>query len=575
MGLPFKLGARGGLAKCFQRGIKNKRMQKERRISGRLASFGGPARGLLNGWTMKLENGWMAKLAKSDGGAPGRQPLLAFENVTLRVGGRLILPDTTWRINRGQQWVVLGPNGAGKSTLMGAVAGRIPVVAGRIQRFYSGDCGQRIGYVSFDLQRKFLQRDADRDDARYFRGDFNGGTLAGQLVFFEGKAGGKSKEGLEVVRGLQIEHLMDRKIRALSTGEMRKMLIARALVGNPILLILDEPFDGLDSNARQGLGDTVDGLMENGLSVILVTHRFEEIPAGASHVLGLKNGRVVVNDRRSALSGTAWINRLYGAPAPSSSRPAAIASDPLAPAVGGGDQALVEMRRVSVRYGPLKVIDNLDWTIRKAENWAVVGPNGSGKTTLVKMICGDHPQAYANEIFLFGRRRGSGESIWDIKEKIGLVSFEFQVAYRADISALSVVVSGFYDSIGIYRIAGADQKKAAYACMAGLGIGALAQEPFAHLSQGEQRMVLLARAMVKRPLLLALDEPCQGLDPLNRRMVLDLVDAIGGQAQTQILLVTHYENEILPCISHILRLKEGAATVLPAGRFQSVTDVGR
>jgi molybdate transport system ATP-binding protein len=187
---------------------------------------------------------------------------------------------------------------------------------------------------------------------------------------------------------------------------------------------------------------------------------------------------------------------------------------------------------------------------------------------------GDHLQAYANDIILFGRRRGSGESIWDIKQKIGLVSFELQLGYRADISALSVVVSGFYDSIGLYRPAGAQQKQAAFGWMASLGVDHLAPRPFAHLSQGEQRMVLLARAMVKRPLLLMLDEPCQGLDPLNRRMVLGVVEVIGRQAQTQILLVTHFDDEMPGCVSHILRLGGGLDGVA-ARRSQTVRGIRR
>jgi molybdate transport system ATP-binding protein len=218
------------------------------------------------------------------------------------------------------------------------------------------------------------------------------------------------------------------------------------------------------------------------------------------------------------------------------------------------------MRKITVRHGPLTVVENLDWVIRRGENWALVGPNGSGKTTLVKMISGDHLQAYANEIYLFGRRRGSGESIWEIKEKIGLVSFELQVGYRAEIAALSVVVSGFYSSIGLYRIAEREQRRAALGWMALLGIEDLAPKPFAHLSQGQQRMVLLARAMVKRPLLLLLDEPCQGLDPSNRRMVFEVIEAIGRQAGTQILLVTHFESEMPDCIRHVLRLGGGLQT---------------
>ena len=487
--------------------------------------------------------------------------LIAFQGVSLRMGGSRVLEGITWRVGRGEQWVVLGPNGAGKSTLLAALAGRVAVVAGRILRSGAMSRQGAVGYLSFDLARRILQQDADRDEARHFSGD--SGPRAPVRSFF--LSGGKGGQGGLPVTGrlaqLEIGHLMDREMRALSTGEMRKVLIARALVGKPDLLILDEPFDGLDSPAREDLAAMIAVLMRSGLTVILATNRLEEIPPGASHLLGLKAGRVMFSGRRPDLLKAALLDRLYGAAAIVTGRGQASGSAPPVPRGGGDRQSLVEMRKVTVRYGPLTVVENLDWSIRRGENWGLVGPNGSGKSTLVGMISGDHLQAYANDIWLFGRRRGSGESIWEIKEKIGLVSFALQVGYRADISALSVVVSGFYSSIGLYRIADAKQRRAALGWMASLGIEDLAPKPFVHLSQGQQRMVLLARAMVTQPLLLLLDEPCQGLDPVNRRMVFDVVEAIGRQGRTQILLVTHFEDELPRCIRHILRLGGGLAVV--------------
>jgi molybdate transport system ATP-binding protein len=494
------------------------------------------------------------------GGNPAPAALIAFEAVSLRIGGSRILEGVTWRVRRGEQWVVLGPNGAGKSTLLAAVAGRVAAVAGRTYR--SDEMARRsaVGYISFDLQRRILQQDADRDQARYFSRDFSRGLPVRSLVFPDGKGEQGMLQGPGLIGRLKIGHLMDREIRALSTGEMRKVLIARALVGKPGLLILDEPFDGLDRGAREDLAAMVDVLIRAGLTVILATNRLEEIPQGVSHVLGLKEGRVMFSGSRASLLKAGFLDRLYGAPAAAAGRGRVSGSPRSAAREWGGRQPLVEMRKITVRHGPLTVVENLDWVIRRGENWALVGPNGSGKTTLVKMISGDHLQAYANEIYLFGRRRGSGESIWEIKEKIGLVSFELQVGYRAEIAALSVVVSGFYSSIGLYRIAEREQRRAALGWMALLGIEDLAPKPFAHLSQGQQRMVLLARAMVKRPLLLLLDEPCQGLDPSNRRMVFEVIEAIGRQAGTQILLVTHFESEMPDCIRHVLRLGGGLQT---------------
>jgi molybdate transport system ATP-binding protein len=212
------------------------------------------------------------------------------------------------------------------------------------------------------------------------------------------------------------------------------------------------------------------------------------------------------------------------------------------------------MKNVTVRYNGIPVLDGLDWTVRRGENWAVVGPNGSGKTTLLHLISADLPQAYANDIMLFGRRRGSGESIWEIKRRIGMVGAEMQFAYGKPITALETVLSGFFDSVGLYRTADRNQVSAAKRWMDDLGIGHLQDRRQDRLSCGEQRLVLVTRAVVKSPELLLLDEPCQGLDAANRRRVLSLIDTIGSRTPTQIITVTHHRDETLPCIHRELRL---------------------
>ena len=204
--------------------------------------------------------------------------------------------------------------------------------------------------------------------------------------------------------------------------------------------------------------------------------------------------------------------------------------------------------------------------MKQGQNWAIVGPNGAGKTTLLNLIFGDNPQAYANEIYLFGKRRGSGESIWSIKQRIGFISPEFQIRYRKQMRVLDVVVSGFYDSVGLYRQADPEKMKMAKQWISLFGIDNLSAENFEQLSYGEQRMVLLARAVVKSPLLLILDEPCQGLDPANRKIMLDLFDLIGRTGRTQLIYVTHYPEEIPECITHVLQFEKK-----PQGGFITFT----
>jgi molybdate transport system ATP-binding protein len=216
------------------------------------------------------------------------------------------------------------------------------------------------------------------------------------------------------------------------------------------------------------------------------------------------------------------------------------------------------MKNVTVKYGRTTALDNVNWTMRTGQNWVILGPNGCGKTTLLNLITADNLQAYANEIYLFGKRRGSGESIWDIKERIGMMSSEFQIRYRKPLLAFEVVLSGFFDSVGLFRNASPEQKQTADQWMAVLGIADKSVKTFNQLSYGEQRMVLLARSMVKMPQLLILDEPYQGLDRTNRQRILDAIDVIGHHRGTNIIYVTHYPDEIPAGMTHMLRFETTA-----------------
>ena len=422
------------------------------------------------------------------------KPFITLKNATLRVYNRLILPDTSWEIKTGQHWAVIGPNGAGKTSLARALIGDVPVVRGSIRRHDPQPQRQWIGYVSFELHRAMIAREENRDHARHFSGNIDDMTTAGEVIRAAASPGGPDRPDFHrIVGGLQIQHLLDRGIRYLSNGEMRKVLIARALVKSPRLLILDEPFDGLDASSRSLLGSRIGALLNGTTQLILITHRTAEIFPEISHVMQLNGNSVAAQGPREEILAAPGCAAAAEKPLPEIRMP-----EPHAPTEPAPD-ILVAMKNVSVRYGDVWALKHLDWTMRRGENWAVVGPNGSGKTTLLRLIAADLPQAYANDIRLFGRRRGTGESIWEIRRRIGLVGGAFHIHYRRSISALDVVLSGFFDSVGLYRSAGPDQRQTARHWMRALDIGNLADRPFDRLSYGQQRIVLIARAVVKSP----------------------------------------------------------------------------
>jgi molybdate transport system ATP-binding protein len=218
---------------------------------------------------------------------------------------------------------------------------------------------------------------------------------------------------------------------------------------------------------------------------------------------------------------------------------------------------LIKMQEVSVHYGQVPVLQNITWTVRRGERWALLGKNGAGKTTLLSLILADNPQAYANPITLFGRRRGSGESIWEIKRSIGWVSPELHIYYRQSVSLLDVVCSGFSDSVGFAHACSVEQAAIASHWIEALGLAIPPNSPFSSLSAGQQRLALLARALVKNPPVLILDEPCQALDEPHRAHFLQFLDRLCALTPLTLIYVTHLKGEIPAAITHQLRLEGG------------------
>ena len=421
-------------------------------------------------------------------------PILVLDNITIRVRDTFLFSGTHWEIEKSQQWAIIGPNGAGKTTLAAGIAGELPIVAGSISFPQYKSPAEDVSYISFESHQRLIAREEALDASRYFSKKLNSLTTARDVIFSDFSHRSRTgRQGIAgALAGFEIEALLDRPIRCLSTGEMRKVLIARALKKSPSLLILDEPFEGLDVKSRQRLAEVIHELMNRGTQVILVTHRLTEIVTGITHVLGVSNGQILLCGKREDVLVAKTLKKLYPAARMNISTSTAVPITGKKPGKNHHKE-LVSLHGVRVKYGQTLVLDNLSWTLHSGENWAVFGPNGSGKTTLLSLIAGDNPQAYSNQIYLFGRRRGTGESIWDIKHKIGFISSEFQIRYRKAITAFEVVLSGFFDSVGLYRHSSPDQRDIDRQWMALLRIGDQADSHFNTLSYGQQRLALLAR----------------------------------------------------------------------------------
>ena len=483
-------------------------------------------------------------------------PLVSLRQASLRVRDRVLLEDITWDVRLGEHWAVLGPNGAGKSTLVRALVGEVPVVRGWIFPPEPARLREQAACVSFEHARSLAAQEDRREHYRAFGGRFESGARVSDFIQLPRRR--EKNPGLEVLERIRIEPLLNRPIRELSSGEMRRFQIGLALGASPRLLILDEPYEGLDPAYREELAELLNELMGPERAVVLVTHRRSEIPANATHVIGLKRGRIAFQGRIKELLDAGRMDALYASPVlPPSMLPAPAAGP--ARADGAPSEVLIDLRRVTVRHRGIPLFEPFSWTVRSGQHWAVCGPNGCGKSTLLSLVAGDHPQAYANSVRVLGKLRGGGGSIRETKAGIGLISAELQVRYRKDVTAFDVVVSGFFDSVGLYRRASPDQRAAAAAWLECLSLQVLSDKKFNYLSHGEQRMLLLARAMVKSPRLLVLDEPCQGLDAVNRRLVLKVVNHIAASGSTTLLYVSHRSDEIPACITHyLMMIREGS-----------------
>jgi molybdate transport system ATP-binding protein len=447
-----------------------------------------------------------------------------------------------------QHPVVLGPNGSGKSALAALIAGHGEWLDGLRQ------VTSNIAWVSVEQQQALIEAEKQKDCADIL--DIIPIPTTVEEILLEGYDSGDMVQTLlaQVVDVFALGAMLQRPFRALSTGETRKLLLAKALLSQPELLILDEPWDGLD---KQACADFNALLLEisTETTFIFVLNRLSEVPNFCQQLVLMQSGSIqwqtlVDDDLAAQLTHISQLQQMQQQDLVLPAKDA----DSFAPHPLDANAPLVKLNSVKVNYAENIVFSGLNWTIEPQQHWQVTGPNGSGKTCLLNLITGDHPQCYVNDIYVFGYQRGSGESIWQIKQYIGYLSNALHADYRVNCSLLCVVISGFYDSIGLYQQATKNQIALAQQWLVLLGLDKQGATTFHTLSFGDQRLALIARAMVKHPALLILDEPCHGLDDINRLKVLALIDLLARQGGTTLLYVNHHQEDVIPSVKNHLSM---------------------
>ena len=471
--------------------------------------------------------------------------------------------DVELRIGPGEDAALIGPNGGGKSLLAEYLSGGVSLTAGTAGTFRADGSRvrqDRIATLSFrDIYRAGGAGADNYYQKRWQATEVEDSPLAGSLF------GAQAGRAAELLRRLGAEGLLSKRVIYLSSGEVRKLMIVRGLLREPEVLIVDNPFIGLDSESREAVGSLLsEAARELGLKVVCVVCHPKDLPSWADRVVGVMGRGVVSQTDLSGFVADVSLRRsLFPEEGEGSTRVAEESVGRLRDLGGKADyETAISMRGVRVAYGGVEILRGVDWTVGRGERWSLTGRNGSGKSTALSLVTGDHPQAYANDIVLFGRRRGTGESIWDIKRRIGYVSPDMHTFYTADISAEDVVASGYHDTIGLYRVPTEGQRAMAREWMRAFGCLGLGGRRFLELSYGEQRLVLLTRAFVKSPSLLILDEPLHGLDAGKKAMAKRLIEAYCSDPRVSLIYVTHYAEEIPECVDHGAVMERGVLRVV-------------
>ncbi|MGN1217743.1 MAG: ATP-binding cassette domain-containing protein [Phocaeicola sp.] len=451
-------------------------------------------------------------------------------------------------LNAGEQLAVVGPNGGGKSILIDIIIGKYPLLMNEVEYDFSPSSSNLVS----DNLRYITFRDSygDADGSYYYQQRWNSQDMENIPVVGDLLPQCKDEQLKESLYTLfRIEEMLQKPIILLSSGELRKFQLTKTLLSGPRVLIMDNPFIGLDTGTRDLLKSLLAELIKViGLQVILVLSKSDDIPDFITHVITVENMICGEKLPRSEYQGVCVPEKML-----SDEKIQAILDMPYKDNLYKAAN-VVKLNKVSIRYGERTILRELDWTVKCGEKWALSGENGAGKSTLLSLVCADNPQSYACDITLFDRKRGSGESIWEIKKHIGYVSPEMHRAYLKNIPAIDIVASGLHDSIGLYKRPKEEDRTVCLFWMDIFGVKQLADRSFLQLSSGEQRLVLLARAFVKDPELLILDEPLHGLDLYNRRLVKDVIETFCRRNDKTMIMVTHYKEELPACITDSLYL---------------------
>lgn len=518
--------------------------------------------------------------------------LITINNCRIENKNKAVIENFSWEMKPNEAWLVIGPNGGGKADFVNALANTEKIIPNYEKQeqakktsIFSSVFTDSVEIVSLEKAALLIEEERLNDESEYIEGGVDIGRT-GRVFIAEGICGKIKRneplpdvvsqvEAYPAIKLCGVEKILDRGIKYMSTGEIRRTLLARALISGKKLIILSDPFAGLDVESRTILLDFFTSLVKNQSKntagseyphILLSMERWHEIPSSITNVIEFRNKEVTFLGSRSEYEKLLQERELAQVEIKETQKNdfSKELQDTLKETVvlqqvdskSEEKEVLIEMNHVNVGWDEHKVLIDLNWKLVQGEHWLIRGPNGSGKTTFLELITGDNMQVFCNDVRLFGKKRGSGESIWDIKQKMGIVSYRLHVEYRMvnGTSLQNVIISGFRDSIGLYGNPTDVEIAAARRWLKLGGFEGRENESFGNISYGEQRAILILRSAVKCPPILILDEPCHGLDEQYRDKILHLLNKIAENGSSTMLHVTHDPSEVSEFEHNVLEL---------------------
>lgn len=468
--------------------------------------------------------------------------MIELQNVTAGLGNVQILHQLSWKMRTGENWLVRGRVGSGKTTFAKLLCKKARIFEGHVyfenKLITSKQGSPFIQMISFTDESKLFH---GVNAMHYYQQRYNAFDADGHLTVrqYLESHGVEPEQHDPLFRTLEIHQLLEMERIKLSSGQTRRLLLAKALACRPRILILDNAFVGLDQKGRKTFNSLIDTLAVEGSSNFIMIGNEEDVPDCITSCLILHQGRILKKEPEESIPPKSLIHQVSAHFQTSSLQQ---------------DNPVLEMRNVTVHSLNSNIFTNFNWTILPGEKWALTGPNGSGKSTLLALIYADHPQAYSNHVKLFGRQRGKGESIWEIKKRIGFTSPEIHSYFHQPFTGLELVLSGLKDSFVVPKRTTNQERKTAKLLFSLFEIDHLLHRQFSRMSTGEQRLIFFFRSLIKAPELLLLDEPFQGMDAQMISLCRSLLSSILDDRHT-LIFVSHFVKEIPENVNRILSIK--------------------